>query len=52
MALEVCELHDLRFTGDVFTWRNKQMKGDTHVRERLDRAVANAEWRGIFPCFW
>jgi hypothetical protein len=48
MTLESCELHDLSFIGDVFTWRNKQTKG-THVRERLDRAVANGEWRGKFP---
>lgn len=49
MALERCELHDLGFTGDVFTWCNKQLNGDTHVRERLDRAMANVEWRGKFP---
>jgi hypothetical protein len=49
MALESCELHDLGFIGDVFTWRNKQKKGSTHVRERLDRAMANGEWRGKFP---
>lgn len=23
--------------------------GDTYIRERLDRAVANVEWRGLFP---
>ena len=51
MALEFCELDDLGFTGDVFTWRNKQTKGEPHVRERLDRAVANVEWRGKFPMF-
>jgi hypothetical protein len=48
-SLERCELHDLGFIGDVFTWRNKQLKGRTHVRERLDRAVANGEWREKFP---
>lgn len=48
-ALEVCELGDLGFVGDVFTWRNKQMKGSTHIREMLDRAVANTEWRMKFP---
>jgi exonuclease III len=44
-ALEVCDLDDLGFTGDIFTWRNKHTTGDTHIRERLDRAVANAGWR-------
>jgi hypothetical protein len=48
-ALEVCELHDLGFEGDVFTWRNKQQSGNTHIRERLDRAVANFEWLERFP---
>lgn len=48
-ALEVCDLHDLWFEGDVFTWRNKQMTGKTHIRERLDRAVANCEWLERFP---
>jgi hypothetical protein len=31
-ALEVCELHDLGFKGDVFTWTNKQESGNTHIR--------------------
>jgi hypothetical protein len=33
--------------GDVFTWQNKQLKGSTHVRERMDRVVANGKWREI-----
>jgi exonuclease III len=48
-ALELGDLHDLGFQGDVFTWRNKQTKGSTHIRERLDRAVANFEWLHCFP---
>lgn len=40
-ALEDCGLHDLGFTGDVFTWRNQQFRDDNYIRERLDRAVAN-----------
>lgn len=47
--MDDCELHDLGFSGDVFTWRNKHHKGSSHVRERLDRAVANGEWRSKFP---
>jgi hypothetical protein len=47
-ALEECDLHDLGFSGDRFTWRNKQMKRNTHIRERLDRAVANYTWRDRF----
>jgi hypothetical protein len=48
-ALEVCELHDLGFEGDVFTWRNKQRVGNSHIKEMLDRAVANFEWLEKFP---
>ena len=48
-ALEGCELDDLGFSADIFIWRNKQMTGYTHIRERLDRAVANAAWRMMFP---
>lgn len=47
----MCELQDLGFTGDVFTWRNKQTKGSTHIWERLDRAVANVEWRMKYSLF-
>jgi exonuclease III len=50
-ALEDCELHDLGFSGDVFTWRNKQLKKDNYIRERLDRAIANDGWRTCFPLF-
>ena len=48
-VLETCELDDLGFSGDVFTWRNKHNKGSTYIRERLDRAVANVSWRMKFP---
>jgi hypothetical protein len=48
-ALEKCELDELGFTGDIFTWRNKQTKGASHIRERLDRAMANGGWRMMFP---
>jgi endonuclease/exonuclease/phosphatase family metal-dependent hydrolase len=51
-AMELCALHDLGFAGDVFTWRNKQIRGDTHIHERLDRVVANSEWRVKFPLFY
>ncbi|XP_066316587.1 uncharacterized protein [Miscanthus floridulus] len=48
-ALEGCELDDHGFSWDIFTWRNKHMKGEKHISERLDRAVANAGWRVMFP---
>lgn len=48
-ALEDCELHDLGFEGDVFTWRNSSHDSSRYLRERLDQAVADGEWMGRFP---
>ncbi|XP_031391078.1 uncharacterized protein LOC116203481 [Punica granatum] len=39
---------DLGFTGNPFTWRNKRM-GLAFIRQRLDRALANDDWRTTFP---
>jgi hypothetical protein len=43
-----CELQDLGFEGDVYTWRNNNRTALGYVRERLDRALANMEWRTKF----
>ncbi|XP_073355469.1 uncharacterized protein [Aegilops tauschii subsp. strangulata] len=48
-ALEVCEMADLGFEGDVFTWRNHSKDLNTYICERLDRTVGNEEWRSQFP---
>lgn len=48
MTLDSCNLADLRFIGYKYLWNNKRL-GAANTRERLDRAVANAEWRGEFP---
>jgi len=48
-VLEECQLHDLGFEGDIFTWRNHSHNAKDYIRERLDRAVANDLWRGHFP---
>lgn len=48
-ALEYCGLDDLGFTRDIFTRRNHSHKKQNYIRERLDRAVANAAWRANFP---
>jgi hypothetical protein len=48
-ALEDCGLHDLGFVGDPFTWRNNHHAAASFTKERLDRAVANSDWRCIFP---
>ena len=38
-----CNLEDLGFIGDKFTWRRGR------IRERLDRAVSNQRWRDMIP---
>lgn len=39
---------DLGFSGPKFTWSNKQGR-ISHVKERLDRAIANVGWCSMFP---
>lgn len=50
-ALEACELNDLGYVGDPFTWRNNWRDAAGYTRERLDRAVANVGWRCLFPLY-
>jgi hypothetical protein len=50
-ALEFCELDDLGFNGDTFTWRNNSHSAENYIKERLDRAVASEGWRQRFPAF-
>lgn len=50
-ALVYGALSDIGFTGDKFTWRNHSQTVDEYICERLDRAVANAQWCDFFPDF-
>lgn len=50
-ALEECELSDLGFAGDPYTWRNNSRDSTDYVRERLDRAVASTDWITQFPTY-
>jgi hypothetical protein len=50
-ALEYCELDDLRFAGDAFTWRNNHHDPTKYIHERLDRAVASSAWQNRFPAY-
>lgn len=47
-ALENCELADLGYRSPKFTWSNSR-DSLKFKKERLDRGVANSEWRGLFP---
>jgi hypothetical protein len=42
-VLADCNLEDLEFTGDPFTWKREPM------RERLDRVLVNHSWSVLFP---
>jgi hypothetical protein len=42
-ALKDCELEDMGYVGDLFTWRRGNM------RERLDRGVVNDSWNNLLP---
>lgn len=46
-AVANCRLHDLPFSGYEFTYDNGQ-GGDDNVQCRLDRALVNDEWFGVF----
>ncbi|CAN0871423.1 hypothetical protein LINGRAHAP2_LOCUS9837 [Linum grandiflorum] len=41
-------LWDLGYKGTPFTWSNRQAAA-TRIRCRLDRALANTQWRASFP---
>lgn len=45
-----CELIDLDFKGNKFTWLNKRFKNKSSlIYERLDRFLANEQWIQNFP---
>ncbi|XP_028786213.1 uncharacterized protein LOC114742114 [Neltuma alba] len=45
--LSDCALLDLNYAGAHYTWCNQRL-GDDHVKERIDRAVGNVEFREAF----
>ena len=47
LALEDCDLVDLGYRGLKYTWSNCR-EGYEFTKERLDRGVANSEWRDLF----
>jgi hypothetical protein len=50
-TLQFCELADLGFEGDLYTWRNHSKNVETYMSERLDRATASSEWCALYPNF-
>ena len=46
-AVAHCELHDLGFEGNQFTWRNKR-SSDDFVTGRLDRMLGTSSWISDF----
>ncbi|KAF5468931.1 hypothetical protein F2P56_013039 [Juglans regia] len=47
-ALEECELSDMGFVGNKYTWSNNRY-GDELTKERLDRGLCNAIWASWNP---
>ncbi|XP_066333552.1 uncharacterized protein [Miscanthus floridulus] len=46
-----CDLNDLGFEGDPFTWRNNSHTSEHYIRERLDRVLAYGERIARFPLY-
>ncbi|KAA3480199.1 reverse transcriptase [Gossypium australe] len=49
-VLEECQLADLGYSGNWFTWERGNLP-ETNIQERFDRGVGNEEWRSLFPDF-
>lgn len=49
-TLENCELADLGYKGQWYTW-SRGVHEESNVRERLDREVASSNWCSKFPEF-
>ncbi|KAF7842623.1 putative ribonuclease H protein At1g65750 family [Senna tora] len=45
--LDSCSLSDIGAKGPLYTWR-RAMRNNIIVSKRLDRAVANTDWRDLF----
>jgi hypothetical protein len=47
-TLNNCNLQDLGYHGEMYTWTNNQ-EADHHIKERLDRFFASPAWLTKFP---
>ena len=48
-TINVCNLNDLGFSCDIFTWANNHDHDNSHMKCRLDRFLATPEWISLFP---
>lgn len=48
-AIKDCVLIDLYYIEEKYTWE-KSRESDRWIQERLDKGLANKEWREPFPC--
>lgn len=47
-AIQVCNLLYLGYVGHDFTWTNNHGR-EKNLQERLDRYLANQQWKNLFP---
>ena len=47
-AVDVCMLLDIGYSGRFWTFE-KKVRGGSYTKVRLDRALANTDWRARFP---
>lgn len=47
-VLEECEINDLGFFGQWYTWERGRLVSN-NIKESLDRGVANPGWWNLFP---
>ncbi|XP_062104006.1 uncharacterized protein LOC133815150 [Humulus lupulus] len=43
-----CQLEDVKYSGNFFTWSNKQ-QGEERIYSKIDRVLANQKWLDSFP---
>ena len=46
-CVQHCDMEDIKFAGNFYTWSNKQ-SGDARVFSKLDRVMANGDWRSYY----
>ncbi|XP_062080470.1 uncharacterized protein LOC133785236 [Humulus lupulus] len=47
-CVEACQLEDIKYSGNYFTWNNKQ-QGEERIFSKIDRVLANQKWLDSYP---